>query len=989
MPQDLDTIMSRLDVYSFFEAQGQKFEKKTSKGWYTDCPFCGGKQKLRVSSKGLWKCFKCDEKGNAITFYARTRNCSNGEAVKAIKQFAGIEDDNRSSMAVRLPEVNQTDVLINLSAGDAAGGEGPDEENASTANNGGEEVTARGPAQARDIYTTLVRDTALTDAHREELRSRRGFTDDLIERLSFRSGGQQITGVIDNLRTKYSDQALLDAGILVEVNGVLSYNQQLLEDRLLIPYLDEKGEVYHLRPHKLGFKGLPIHPYCRYLLQGDAAEIVLTEGEFKAAALYQWGIPALAIPGVSSFADKYFDRLMELLKEFGVKKVVVIFDNEIKDNPAFPNYKQKPEDRYDTEFWSYMMAYKLGRTGLVTRIGRLPDEWREKGKVDFDGALAAGKSREEILRVIDQAKTPTEYLQSFDEQAARVVRRKLAKQFTRVPLKREFNKYVAQRFKGGETYEETISNFVLNIKSSFFTPDGVIRSVQLVNEYGETSDIFSLAPSDMAGLNEFKKFCFGKGNYVFEGSTQDLLNVWKLEFLRDIGDLIYMPDRIGRINKNLWLFGNLAICKGKVYRPDNDGIIWIDGKGYKPQSLQIGARGESIEDAIPSLREAAVNITDIAAKLRQSVGGYEAYMGIGWMIATIFSEDIFEQYKCLPILFPHGKRESGKSTFMRWLMAFFGVENDGVGLAETSQNYIARALSYYSSLGAWFDEYRNENRVTQKDGFFRSAYNRQLSGKGTATAFQARGFAVHATAAISGEELPKDNGLFTRCVPLQISAYKRDRTWYDWLNNYKGRFSGFVFWLLTNYERLRPQIMANIAELKQALLALDVSDRTAENWAICAGAFDTVVLQDAEFIRWVGETCKEIKQAGEEEHMLNQFWGDANYMILSGEINYINFFGLYEGEGEEGHLGVYIRGLYDAWAKYYRQKTGREAFDKQSVLSYLQKEPYYVKTGVITKRLNGTPRKTHLLEISQMPEVLLDLVETIRSKERPAGPVDY
>ena len=60
----------------------------------------------------------------------------------------------------------------------------------------------------------------------------------------------------------------------------------------------------------------------------------------------------------------------------------------------------------------------------------------------------------------------------------------------------------------------------------------------------------------MAGLNEFKKFCFSKGNFVFEGNTQDLLNVWKLEFLRDIGDLIYMPDRIGYIEDR-----NLAVRK--------------------------------------------------------------------------------------------------------------------------------------------------------------------------------------------------------------------------------------------------------------------------------------------------------------------------------------------------------------------------------------------------------------------------------------------
>ena len=58
---------------------------------------------------------------------------------------------------------------------------------------------------------------------------------------------------------------------------------------------------------------------------------------------------------------------------------------------------------------------------------------------------------------------------------------------------------------------------------------------------------------------------------------------------------------------------------------------------------------------------------------------------------------------------------------------------------------------------------------------FPQCYNRQYTGEGTATAFQTRGFDVSGTIAISGEELPRDNGLFTRCVILQMSAYKRSR----------------------------------------------------------------------------------------------------------------------------------------------------------------------------------------------------------------------
>lgn len=970
--EGLDEILDRLNVKEFFSLKGVVFRKENPKGgWYADCPFCGQENKLSISTGGLWKCYKCGEKGNAITLCAKLEKCSNAEAINIIKGSLGITENGSTAETEESSKANQKGVLINFPPFDSEENRlDPSQEAGQMAGEGLSEVTAMGPARARDIYRRFVRVAGLSDVHRQDLRTRRGFADTLIDQLVFRSGGQEAVAAVEKLREELSDQELLDAGLLIEINGVLAVNSQFSDDRVIIPYLDENGEVYYLRPHKLGFQGVPPEPYCRFFLKDRPETIVLTEGEFKAAALWQVGIPAIAVPGISSFGGKHFERLVDLLREFGVRRVTVIFDNEIKDNPTFSNFKEKPEDRYDTQFWSYLMAYKLGREGFISRVGWLPDKWRKNGKADWDGALAAGCTKEEFLAVIDKAVMPKEFLEGLPEESARIVKRKLARHFARVPIRRETNRYVAERFKGGESYEETISNFVINIRSSFFTPEGVVRNVELVNEYGETSEVFPLTPGDMAGLNEFKKFVFGKGNYVFEGTTADLLNVWKLEFLRDVGDLIYMPDRIGLIQDGLWLFGNLAIKDGKIYRPDQDGIIWIDGKGYKPQSLQIGPRGEPVEDAIPALSEQHINIQDVADKLRQSVGGYEAYMGIGWIIAAIFSQDIFQQFKCVPILFPHGKRESGKSTFMRWLMAFFGIETEGIGIAETTQNFIARALSYYSSLGVWFDEYRNETKVTQKDGFFRSAYNRQLSGKGTATAFQARGFAVHAAVAISGEELPKDNGLFTRLVPAQMSVYRRDRTWYDWLNRHANRFSSFTLWLILHYEELKPKILANIAELRQELLARDISDRTAENWAICAAAFDTVVLQDLEFIRWVLEECQEIRQSAEQEHMLNQFWNDVNFLVGTNAINGKLYF---RREGSE--MYAWITGLYEEWAMHYRKKTGREPFDRSSVMKYFQEEPYY--KGQATKWIGNVNRKACVIDVDLGTDTIKEIAASI------------
>ena len=1019
----LQEAIQKIDLPGFLTSLGIQIQKQSSKKLYCLCPFCGEKQKLGVTpsgeKKGLWKCYRdtCGYSGNLLTLYAQVKGTDNKEAFKAILKEAGLWEDRQSNVVpirAKLEGKNRagqedlppwSEGQDGAHSGDGHGegrgtkaqGDGPADPEASAdpeksnekSNDIDKDAAGGGSGESggvrpRDIYTRFVELCPLTEKDRRHLTEYRGFSDATIDTLKFRSGGEHAKAIIEQLRDEFSDLDLKDAGILVEVNGTLVYQNQLLDERLLIPYLDEGGMVYHIRPHKLGFEGIPPEVYCRSLLQKRPKRVVLTEGEFKTAALYQHGIDSVASPGTGILSNKYFDRLAQTLKEFGVEEVIIGYDNEIKDDPKYSNYKEEPEKRYDTQYWCYIMAYKLGKNNVCdfrTKIAWMPDEWRQNGKADWDSALAAGKSKDDFSRVIEKAVTPKEFLASFEGEAERVIRRKINYHFNsgKIPVKREFNRYLATKNKGRENeYEAPVSNFVIDIKSTLFTPDGAIRNVQMVNEYGERSDIFTLNPSEMAGLSNWKTFCFGKGNYIFQGDGNDLTNIWRLEFLRDDGALIYSPEMIGHIEKDIWLFGNAAVTTkdGKVYTPDNNGTFWIRDRGYAPKSLSVSAKTGFVEDTIPRISTKPVDLVDVSQKIRQTVGGYEAYMCIGWVIATIFSKEIFGAYKCVPILFLHGMREGGKSTVMRWAMNLFGIDTEGISIGKTTTaNYVARALSYHGSLGCWFDEYRNETGVIEKDGLLRSAYNRQVSGKGTATAFQTKGFAVNASVAISGEELPKDNGLFTRLVPLQISAYKRDRTWFEWINRKSSDFSYLTYYLLTNYEKLKPKIMQTIAELKEALIDEDVSDRTAENWAICAGAFDAVIEQDSEFVEWVAENCKEIKRTGEQDHMLNQFWADISFLITEKKIaeNYIRVM-------PGNVLAVRIHQVYQIWALHYRSKTGREPFAEQSIYNYLKDQPYFLEhtRAYFGSGSNQADRKRAvLIDMNKAPEVVQEIVEEL------------
>ena len=131
---------------------------------------------------------------------------------------------------------------------------------------------------------------------------------------------------------------------------------------LAIKYFSDDGICFYLRPHKGGITAgdededddeptCSSHVYCPFLLANTDATregvAILTEGEFKAAAIFQCGIPAFAIPGVSFVRNPAFRaELIALIRRFGITDLVIVFDNEVKDDPAFPErYKPDPTDR--------------------------------------------------------------------------------------------------------------------------------------------------------------------------------------------------------------------------------------------------------------------------------------------------------------------------------------------------------------------------------------------------------------------------------------------------------------------------------------------------------------------------------------------------------------------------------------------------------------------------------------------------------------------
>lgn len=183
---------------------------------------------------------------------------------------------------------------------------------------------------------------------------------------------------------------------------------------ILIPYFDAKGQLIKLRPHKGGaLSTTAAGSQHIYVPRASAASgiknsesyevVVITEGEFKAAALWQtvgdgagstymtspYGVCAL--PGITF--GKNFEMREELagwLRVVGCRRVIIAFDDEEKSDPTLESYQPDKRKRYDSVIWARVLANDLAKELRIRGdvVPAFPKEWRNsKGKADWDGAL--------------------------------------------------------------------------------------------------------------------------------------------------------------------------------------------------------------------------------------------------------------------------------------------------------------------------------------------------------------------------------------------------------------------------------------------------------------------------------------------------------------------------------------------------------------------------------------------------------------------------
>lgn len=828
------------------------------------------------------------------------------------------------------------------------------------------------------IYEFLTSRGILSEDHKRSLIDDRGFTEEVIRDHRFFSGGKYLLDLQKEFTERFSEEELVTSGIFIkpERSVAVVFSSQLLDNRIVIPYLNDEKKAYFVRPHKMGLE-VPIQIYHEKIFEDPSNSAILTESEFKAAAGEVFGFKTIGIPGISSFVDVHFKRLIEFIHKAKIKNICILYDNEIKDNPSYANYKEDAFKRYDTEYFAYLMAKNLITEGIDARIGKLPDSWRKNGKVDLDGALAQGRTKGDIQNVIAESKNPKAYIADLPQEIQNILNRKLAKKYYRSNVSVDWGKYVATRRQGKTEWSDTISNFTLKILARHETPDGVIREIVLVDEFGKHSKPFSLPSESMVAKEGFSGFVMNKGNYIWTGSGDDLAHIWRGLFLEDDGRHIVEPDHVGWVGEEkMFLFGNISIKDdGEVVLPDKHSIFWREKHGLKPVPISISSGKTAISEGIPIISSKEISLEDLRGKLIETVGKFEAFMILGWAASVLFMEEVFTAYSCFPFLFMTGRRGSGKSTVAEWAMNFFGIETGGKMASDTTPVAMQRYLSYYSSLPVFIDEYRNSKQVVYKNGFLRNVYNRQSAGKGVKASFGVREGKIRGTLLVAGEETPEDNALLTRCVVINVREKNRVNNHFNWFQNHRSSLSYFTYKILSQKKALLPQFMENLHGGKDFFIKNGLDDRMAINYGIIGAGYCAAFGElPADFQKYLSEESTRVKQEYDQERAVTVFFDDLLAMQSMGNIKER----MWAFDPDVIHL--YFGGLYNLWASQHRMVHGTEPFKAAAIRKYLEEEKGFLEFDA-WKKINGRARRCVVFSFKECSEEIRMLVT-----EKEAGP---
>lgn len=521
-------------------------------------------------------------------------------------------------------------------------------------------------------------------------------------------------------------------------------------------------------------------------------------------------------------------------------------------------------------------------------------------------------------------------------------------------LDRRTQTYYSLNLKGKK---EEITNFKMRIIYHVATSDDVaFRILQIKNIFG-LDKVIRVNTDDFVSAGSFKKIIARQGNFIFKGADHDLIRLQ--DMLQREEKPTALVDTLGWNRRGgFYAFANgiYVVAAGKFLPVDEFGIVEHEVDG-KPQNYFIPAMSRMFADKDDlyandkkfKLMEGKASFSEWAA-LFDRVFGANGRVGMIFYIAALFRDIIFARNgQRFPMLFPYGKRGSGKGTMVQSLMRLFGEGQDQIMLGGKSTVVsFMRKMAQFSNALVWLDEYKNslQGPIVEsiKNIFDGIGYER---GKKDNT-FQTESTPIRSAAIVSGQEMPTvEPALFTRVIQLVFAETKFSEAARERYRKLREMEVAGVSHLTVELMRHR-KLFADqykdvyervLRELSREINNADVDERMLANYSVMIATCELVEgVEKLPFsLANFREQCKQLLL--EQFHILrgsddtSKFWQIVEQLVAAGLVQENRHFQL-----RDGYIDIRVQDIYQQYTEAMQKRRDPNILDKSTLDSYLMSD---------------------------------------------------
>lgn len=441
------------------------------------------------------------------------------------------------------------------------------------------------------------------------------------------------------------------------------------------------------------------------------------------------------------------------------------------------------------------------------------------------------------------------------------------------------------------------SNFVMRPLFHVESVTEAKRLFEIINEFGYKR-VIELAQRDLVSLQSFKLRVESIGNFLWEAGDVELNKLKR--FIYEKTATCTEIKQLGWQKEGFWAWGN-GVYNGSYHAVNEFGIVQHqDISYYIPafSKIYLGEHNLFVSERRFVHHPGTTDMFDIVFSM-EKVFGPNARIAYCFFLATCFRDIIVGRFGFFPILNLFGPKGSGKTEMAISMLHFFGKQNRGPNINNTSKPALADHIAQHCNALCHIDEYKN-NMEFEKieflkgiwDGTGRTRMNMEKDKKKETTS-------VDVGLMLSGQEMPTaDIALFSRM--LFITFNKAEFT-----DDEKTRFNELKDTLHAGVTHLTHEVLSHrrhfaenywhqydevCAEINAILDGEVIEDRIFRNWVVVIAAFRTLkdkVKTHINYKELLQQSVELIVRQNKETKRTNDvanFWDIFTFLVKENEL---------------------------------------------------------------------------------------------------------